>query len=220
MATTDDYGQGVSIASLTDAPNAEALAKNIANALAQRSIMRFASASARNATITSPADGMVAWLRDSKLLTVHNGTAWLPYLGTAVANQQSPSYDATITTYGTSSSAGSYAHCAVTFVAPLSGKVKITTGARVENSSSTAGCLLTPETREGSSIGSGAIVEAAIDINGFSHYGATYARATASHLLTGLTPGASYNTRLLHRTSQSGTTATFALRELIVEPAA
>ncbi|GAA3121650.1 hypothetical protein [Streptomyces echinatus] len=223
MATTDDYGQGVSIATLFDAPNAEALAKNIANAIVQRSVMRFASASARSAALTGPSapvEGMVAWLKDANLLTVYTGSAWLPVPGgAAVSDQQTASFGTTITTYGTGSSTGSYATCGVSFIAPLSGRVLITTGARVDNTSATAGSLIAPETREGSSIGSGSIVEAALDINGYGSYGTVFMRATATHLLTGLTPGANYNTRLLHRTSQSGTTASFALRELIVAPA-
>lgn len=217
MATTDDYGQGVSIASLTDAPNAEALAKNIANAIVQRAIMRFASASTRNATVTSPAEGMFAWLQDTDLLTVYSGSTWLPYLGTTVSDVQNSAYEAKLTSYTTAATAGSYEHCAVSFVAPLSGKVKITVGARVQNSS-TAGSLVSPETRAGSTIGSGSVVETAADLIGYSHYGVTYARGTATHLLAGLTPGASYNTRMLHRCSVTGETAHFAFRELIVEP--
>lgn len=77
MATTDDYGQGVSIASLTDPPDAETLAKNIANAIVQRSNMRFASAVARNAAIAAPAEGMEAWLNDTDTKTIYNGTAWV-----------------------------------------------------------------------------------------------------------------------------------------------
>lgn len=80
MATTDSYGQGVSIASLTDAPNAETLAKNIADAIVSRSVMRFASASARTAALTgvsAPVEGMVSWLQDSNLLYVYDGSAWL-----------------------------------------------------------------------------------------------------------------------------------------------
>lgn len=77
MATTDDYGQGISIAALTDAPNANSLIGGPVNALAQRSVMRFASASARNATLTSPVEGMVAWLQDVNLLTLYDGSAWV-----------------------------------------------------------------------------------------------------------------------------------------------
>ncbi|MEU7149223.1 hypothetical protein AB0B15_14475 [Streptomyces sp. NPDC045456] len=76
MPTTDTYGQGVQIASLTDAPNAETLAQNLA-AMVSRSNMRFASAAARNAAITSPVAGMVAFLTAEKLFTGYDGTAWV-----------------------------------------------------------------------------------------------------------------------------------------------
>ncbi|MDX5566909.1 hypothetical protein PYK79_31755 [Streptomyces sp. ID05-04B] len=77
MATTDDYGQGVSISALLDQPNAETLAKNIANGIASRSVMRFASATARGATLTVPVEGMVTYLQDVDRLYVYAGTAWV-----------------------------------------------------------------------------------------------------------------------------------------------
>ncbi|WP_405964857.1 hypothetical protein OG713_34980 [Streptomyces sp. NBC_00723] len=79
MAGTDDYGQGVTVAALTDAPNAETLARNIANAIVQRSVMRFASASARSAALTgatAPVEGMVSWLQDVNGLYYYDGSAW------------------------------------------------------------------------------------------------------------------------------------------------
>lgn len=77
MPTTDDYGQDVDIASLTDAPDASKLAKDIANAIAQRSVMRFASASARGATIDAPVEGMPTWLQDVNRLEVYDGSGWV-----------------------------------------------------------------------------------------------------------------------------------------------
>ena len=80
MPTTDDYGQGVQIASKTDAPNAEQLAKDIVNAIAQRSILRFASASTRGATLTgatAPVEGMLTWLQDVNRLDLYDGTTWV-----------------------------------------------------------------------------------------------------------------------------------------------
>lgn len=77
MATTDAFGQNISIAALTDAPNANTLAFNIVDALAGRGVMRFASASERNATLTSPVAGMMAWIGTEKLLTHYDGTAWV-----------------------------------------------------------------------------------------------------------------------------------------------
>jgi hypothetical protein len=77
VPTTDDYGQGVQIASLTDAPDAEKLAKSIVNAIAQRSVLRFTSASARGATLTSPVEGMLTWLQDVNRLDLYDGTTWV-----------------------------------------------------------------------------------------------------------------------------------------------
>lgn len=77
MATEDEYGQGVSIAELTDPPDAETLARAIANAIVQRSNMRFASATARNLAIKTPAEGMEAWLSDTNTKTIYDGTAWI-----------------------------------------------------------------------------------------------------------------------------------------------
>lgn len=80
MPTTDDYGQGVQIASKTDAPNAEQLAKDIVNAIAQRSILRFASASTRGATLvgaSAPVEGMLTWLQDVNRLDLYDGSTWV-----------------------------------------------------------------------------------------------------------------------------------------------
>jgi hypothetical protein len=80
VPTTDDYGQGVQIASKTDAPNAEKLAADIANAIAQRSVMRFASAATRGATLvgaSAPVEGMLTWLQDVNRLDLYDGTAWV-----------------------------------------------------------------------------------------------------------------------------------------------
>ncbi|MFF4090417.1 hypothetical protein ACFYY9_26575 [Streptomyces nigra] len=80
MPTTDDYGQGINIASLTDAPDAGKLAKDIVNAIAQRSILRYASASARGAALTgatAPVEGMLSWLQDVNRLDLYDGAGWV-----------------------------------------------------------------------------------------------------------------------------------------------
>lgn len=76
MAGQDSYGQGVVVADLTDAPNAATLARNIADAIVQRSVMRFASASARTAAVAAPVEGMVTWLQDVNRLYVYDGSSW------------------------------------------------------------------------------------------------------------------------------------------------
>lgn len=52
--------------------------------LMDQAVLKYASAAARAAEVTSPAAGMTSWLTDSRLLESHNGSAWeCPYaLGT------------------------------------------------------------------------------------------------------------------------------------------
>lgn len=76
MPTTDGYGQGIQIAALTDQPDAAALARNLAGMVPQ-TVMRFASASARNAALTSPVAGMTAWLTAEKRMTYYDGAQWI-----------------------------------------------------------------------------------------------------------------------------------------------
>lgn len=79
MPTTDDYGQAISIALLTDPPNAETLAKSLAAGIVPRSVMRFASASARSAALTgatAPVEGMVTYLQDVNQAYLYDGSAW------------------------------------------------------------------------------------------------------------------------------------------------
>ncbi|WUI00199.1 hypothetical protein OHR68_43155 [Spirillospora sp. NBC_00431] len=134
----------------------------------------------------------------------------------AVSDRGDISFDATNTSYGTASTGGTYEEVGVAFTAPTSGRVMIFTTARMVNSGATAGVLVAPETRTGSTIGSGTAVESIGDGHGVSHYGSTFARMGAAHYLEGLTPGSTYNTRLLHRVVSG--TGSFALRELTVVP--
>jgi hypothetical protein len=73
---TDQYGQGFTGLDYGDSPDLKKLSESLL-LMAGQSVMRFASASARNATLTAPVAGMVAWLTGEKLLTVYDGTAWV-----------------------------------------------------------------------------------------------------------------------------------------------
>lgn len=111
MPTTDDYGQGIDIATLLDAPDAGVLAKGIGNEIAPRSNMVFASASARNATLQSPVEGMEAWLLAEGIKTVYDGTAWKGvFFGDTAWGTYTPVWSATTTNpaLGNGKIAGSY----------------------------------------------------------------------------------------------------------------
>ncbi len=130
---------------------------------------------------------------------------------------QSDVQGTTVTTTSTTFTT-SGASCAVTFTAPTTGRVKITVSARMISTGASAGALIGAETREGSTVGSGTVVESASAANGPSNYGTTFARSGTSHVLGGLTPGSVYNSRTLMSSSSGSETASFANREIIVEP--
>lgn len=133
----------------------------------------------------------------------------------AVADAETGNFTTTSVSYA-SSGTGTYVDCAVVFTAPTSGRVKISLSARVLNST-TSGTLVSAETRLGDIIGSGTVVEAAADAHAVVGFGTNLHRLGVTHMLDGLTPGAVYNTRLLHKVN-AASTGTINQRELIVEP--
>lgn len=80
MPSTDAYGQGIQITSNTDAPDIPKTAQQLADGLIPRSILRFASSSARGATLTgaqAPVEGMLTWLQDVNRLDLYDGSSWV-----------------------------------------------------------------------------------------------------------------------------------------------
>jgi hypothetical protein len=54
-------------------------ATNVNTYLMQQTIMVFADVSARSTAITSPSEGMFAYLSDTNLLTYYDGASWVPF---------------------------------------------------------------------------------------------------------------------------------------------
>ena len=73
---SDSYGQGIPYPTLTDKPNIQTMGSGIVDGLTPQTIMRFPSASVRNATIIKPIAGMTTWLDDEKRMEVYAGTDW------------------------------------------------------------------------------------------------------------------------------------------------
>lgn len=79
MPTPDAYGQGINLTQMTDPPSIPEAIASLAGGVIPRCVMRFASASARGATLVgtqAPVEGMLAWLQDTNLLTLYDGSAW------------------------------------------------------------------------------------------------------------------------------------------------
>jgi hypothetical protein len=77
---TDDYGQNITLMSLSDAPSIPKAIADLAAGTIPRGVMRFASATTRGATLagaSAPVEGMVTWLMDVNRLEVYDGSAWV-----------------------------------------------------------------------------------------------------------------------------------------------
>ena len=102
------------------------------------------------------------------------------------------------------------------FVAPPSGLVMILWEASFNTAGST-GCLVSFEVRQGSTVGSGTVVTAADDNRALDTRVSTSMRPANFWRQTGLTPGNSYNVRMIHR-SLTGSNSQILRRELTVLP--
>lgn len=79
MPTPDAYGQNIGLWQMTDPPSIPEAISLLAGGLLPRSVLRFASASQRGATLVgaqAPVEGMLAWLQDTNLLTLYDGAQW------------------------------------------------------------------------------------------------------------------------------------------------
>src|SRR5690606_655625 len=135
------------------------------------------------------------------------------------ASTTAPSFlNATSTTYTDAVTGGTDADCGVAFVAPTTGRVKITWFGRMSNSGSSTTFSGT-EVRTGSVIGGGTQVpgQGPTDDDSCAVSGTNSITCQSHRLVTGLTPGETYHAWLLHRVT--GGTATINKRRVTVEPA-
>ncbi|MER7053498.1 hypothetical protein ACH4MG_26990 [Streptomyces sp. NPDC017454] len=80
MPDLDKWGQGIGIWQMTDAPSIPDAIKLVADGTIPRGVLRYASASARGATLVgaqAPVDGMLTWLEDVSRLELRVDGAWV-----------------------------------------------------------------------------------------------------------------------------------------------
>lgn len=80
MPTPDKYGQGIGLWQMTDAPSIPDAIKLLAEGVIPRGVLRFASSSARGATLVdeqAPVDGMLTWLADVGRLELRVDGVWV-----------------------------------------------------------------------------------------------------------------------------------------------
>jgi hypothetical protein len=133
-----------------------------------------------------------------------------------VTNRQDTDGSTASTTYTATLTGGTAA--GVAFIAPLSGKVLINFGTASYCVAAQIDMKSAVQVREGSSVGSGTIFYAVTDSDMIlTHPPANTATRHASFaVVTGLTPGSSYNAQMLHRVSAN--TGQFLFKFIEVAP--
>lgn len=76
MPITDSYGQGFTSLDYGETPDLKVMGESLLE-MAGQTVMSFASATARTATLAAPVEGMVTWLQDANRLYVYDGSAWV-----------------------------------------------------------------------------------------------------------------------------------------------
>ncbi|QVQ51294.1 hypothetical protein J4H86_21110 [Spiractinospora alimapuensis] len=120
-------------------------------------------------------------------------------------------------------SSGDYIDCGTSFIAPTSGAVVIHFHAELNKAGDGGSTIrMCPEVREGGSVGQGPVVASA-NINdglscmaGDSSSDSPNSGRSGFMVVTGLTPGRVYNTRMMHRVS-SGTNGIVRVRSILVQ---
>ncbi|MFE6165579.1 hypothetical protein ACFQ7F_42510 [Streptomyces sp. NPDC056486] len=186
--------------------------QSLAEAVDGRTVLRFADGAARDAKLTDPIPGMVAWLNNPGrfyyFAADKRWTALVPgpshwYISTA-GTTTSAAYVETLT--------GATPPLAVTATAPPSGTLLITVGARISNSSANL-AYLSASVKQGATV-----VSAAADTRAAIVGGTNQVSSCIQYPVSGLTPGVTYTFTGAYRSAAAANTATFANRFLTITP--
>lgn len=116
-----------------------------------------------------------------------------------VSNTQDGNFTFNLTTFGIDADSGTYVDCGTAFTAPTTGRVTVHISGDIFNDTAAAFTVMSFVIRAGSTVGSGAVFQAASDSNAIVNTGTSPVQMGTTKLVTGLTPGDVYNVRLEHR---------------------
>ncbi len=112
----------------------------------------------------------------------------------------------------------------VTFVAPTSGRVRLTVGGGLRDSSAVDRVFLSPQVFRGSSSSGTEVLAPSVTIRGFGSTDKSneFVYASRTSMLTGLTPGTTYYARVMYVVSPAAAaanaTADIGFRDIAVVP--
>ncbi|GGS86908.1 hypothetical protein [Streptomyces chromofuscus] len=196
----------------TDAANVPLHIQSLAEAVDGRTVLRFADAATRDAKITAPVAGMLAWLTTPGRLYYYTGTLWALVSPGPVHKANTTTGTTTSTAYVETLTGSTGDPTAVSFTAPPSGTVLVSVGAR-GNSSAATSCFVSANVRLGTTVTS-----AAADTRAAVVTGTSAASAHTQYQLTGLTVGGAYTATLAYKSAVTTSTATFTNRFVTITP--
>ncbi|MGX1669771.1 hypothetical protein [Streptomyces sp. NPDC055400] len=193
-----------------DAANIPLHLQSLAEAADGRTVLRFADAASRDAKVVAPVAGMLAWLSTPKQFTYYTGTAWAQLAPGPVHKANTTTGTTTSTAYVETLTGSTGDPTTVTFVAPPSGAVLITLGARANSSAATA-CYASASVKNGTTT-----VLAAADSRASIATGTSAISASTQFQVTGLTVNTAYTATLAYKSAATTSTATFTNRFVTV----
>ncbi|MFF7210311.1 hypothetical protein ACFZAU_07175 [Streptomyces sp. NPDC008238] len=198
----------------TDAADLPAHLRALAEGVDGRTVMRFGDAASRDAKVTAPVAGMVAWLTTPGRLVQYTGTAWVPVGAVPVFRVNLDGGTTTSTTYAETLADAVGDPMAAAFTAPASGQVIVTVGAYMW-SSATYSSFMSATVRRASD---NAVFLTTSDDRAALVTNTGRASSSSQFLVTGLTAGAGYTATPAYRSGNAVNTATFDTRFIRIDP--
>lgn len=162
---------------------------------------------------TSPSTGQVAFHTSTRMWWYYNGTAWVPE---KLASQQQASGYVTTTSGTYTALTGDPG---IAFVAPMSGQIWVAIGSAAvpEGAGTTSRAAF--QARTGGTIGSGTIIYTVDDTDSIANGSFANWEGGKESIVTGLTPGTTYNVQMLYRRDGTTAAAGFSRRRISVKDA-
>ncbi|MET8025195.1 hypothetical protein AB0D78_07905 [Streptomyces avermitilis] len=201
----------------TDTANLPLHLQSLAEAIDSRTVLRYGTAALRDAAITTPAAGMVVWLTSPGQLTHYTGTVWAPVAPVPVFlyNNDAGTTTSTTATDALTDAAGD--PLVASFVAPPTGRVIVTVGALMINSTATT-CYMGATVKKVSD--NSVFLASSID-RAAMLYHTNRASTSTQFLVSGLVAGTAYAASPTYWTAANTTapnTVTYDNRFIRVDP--
>ncbi|MDQ0992023.1 hypothetical protein [Streptomyces sp. V3I7] len=197
----------------TDPADLPAHLKALADAVDGRAVLRFADATARDAKVTAPVAGMIAWVGTPGRMMYHTGTAWVPLAPSPVFRVNLDDGDTTSTTYVETLANATGDPMNASFTVPASGQVIITVGGYIRASTAT-GSFISANVRNSANT----VVLTADDSRAAAATSTVRTSVSAQFLVTGLAIGTTHTATPAYRSGASTNTSFFDNRFIRVDP--